>query len=84
MAMAKTLPCHELTHLSDFDALLSSDDYISICGYGSLLSGNYYMHSFMYHIYPIKSSLLIYFLLLTQREVPEALFPTSLTSESPA
>ncbi|BAT77099.1 hypothetical protein VIGAN_01518800 [Vigna angularis var. angularis] len=38
MAMAKTLPCHDLTHLSDFDALLSADDYISICGYGSLLS----------------------------------------------
>ncbi|XP_014507090.1 uncharacterized protein LOC106766839 isoform X2 [Vigna radiata var. radiata] len=38
MAMAKTLPIHDLTHLSDFDALLSADDYISICGYGSLLS----------------------------------------------
>ncbi|ESW26308.1 hypothetical protein PHAVU_003G108300 [Phaseolus vulgaris] len=38
MAVPKALPCHDLTHLSDFDALLSGDDYISICGYGSLLS----------------------------------------------
>ncbi|CAJ1940954.1 unnamed protein product [Sphenostylis stenocarpa] len=36
--MAKALPCRGLINLSDFDALLSADDYISICGYGSLLS----------------------------------------------
>jgi len=53
MAMDKALPSRDLTQLSDFDALLSADDYISICGYGSLLSGNYYMHSFIYHLYSI-------------------------------
>ncbi|KAG5144040.1 hypothetical protein AAZX31_07G226700 [Glycine max] len=36
--MAIPLPSLDLTHHSDFEPLVSPDGYISICGYGSLLS----------------------------------------------
>lgn len=49
MSMDTTIPINaasvaaagfvELKHESDFDILLHNDDLISVCGFGSLLSG---------------------------------------------
>lgn len=40
----------ELDNIADFEAIASSDGYISICGFGSLLSG-YFFHLFFFPFY---------------------------------